>query len=287
MIARRSHIPPVVLTLAVLALAAVPAKAQSGSDIMNRAMAAQTERLAGVENITITQTTMGMAMVVYMEKREMGGTPTLVPVSMSMGGTVTPVPQEMAEGDWSNPFQEAWAGRTRLEGEEDLDGRTVKVLVIDDFSGLELPGLPGSAGSGSDFEAKHMRFWMDEDELVMRKMEMEAETRQEDGSMAPIQMAMFLDDYREVDGYLHPFVTRVITKGVMEAANVDQAEVQAQLAELRKQLEDMPAAQRAMMEGMLSSQIEMLEEMMGGDEGMEVTMTVTELKVNAGPPGGG
>jgi hypothetical protein len=49
----------------------------------------------------------------------------------------------------------------------------------------------------------------------------------------------------------------------------------------------MPEAQRAMMEGMLGAQIERLEGMLGGDGSMEMTITVREVKVNQGPPGGG
>jgi hypothetical protein len=48
----------------------------------------------------------------------------------------------------------------------------------------------------------------------------------------------------------------------------------------------MPEAQRAMLEGMLKPQIEQLEEMLGSEGGMEMTITVKEIKVNAGPPGG-
>jgi hypothetical protein len=197
-----------------------------------------------------------------------------------------PVPQDAESGDWSNPFQEGWAERARLVGEEEVDGRMTKVLIIDDFSELELPGLPGAGEGDEDVEPKAIRFWMDDDDLLMRKMELEAEARAEDGSLSPVLISMVLEDYREVGGYIHPFVMRANTKGMMEAADVDPEEMRAQLAQLRQQLADMPEAQRAMVEGMLQGQIDMLEEMLGGEEGMEMTVTVTDLKVNAGPPGG-
>ena len=74
-------------------------------------------------------------------------------------------------------------------------------------------------------------------------------------------MELFMEDYREVDGYMHPFVTRMLTRGMMQAADLDQAEIEAQLAQLRAQLDQIPEAQRAMVEGMLNAQIERLESM--------------------------
>ena len=49
----------VALALAVLAAFPVVANAQNAAEWMNQAMAAQAERLAGVENVTIVQDMMG------------------------------------------------------------------------------------------------------------------------------------------------------------------------------------------------------------------------------------
>ncbi len=207
---------------------------------------------------------------------------------MQMGGMTNQVPQDQMEGDWSNPFQEAWAQRTRLEGDDVVDGHPVKVLVIDDFDGLEMPGLPGQPGEEQKFTPTLMRFYLDDQDMLIRKVEMAADMPQDDGSTLPIEMTMYMEDYRNVDGYVHPFRTRTETKGMMGAMGADQQEVAAQLEELKKQLANMPESQRAMMEGMLKPQMEQLEAMMGsGGDSMDFTLTVTDLKVNAGPPGGG
>jgi len=261
--------------------------AQDASDLMRQAMAAQAERLANVENVTIVQDMMGMEMTMYMEKRGAGGTPVLMPVSVSVAGMTNVIPRDSAQADWSNPFQEEWVERARLVGTEQVDGHTVHVFLIDDFSGLELPGIPGGDEGDSEFRPGLFRFSLDEEQLYMRKVEMEGETVQPDGTVAPVQMTLFLGDYREVDGYLHPFVTRVISEGMLEAADVDQEELRAQLEEMQAQLDNLPQAQRAMMEGILGGQIAQLEEMLGGEGGMEMTMSVKEIRVNAGPPGGG
>jgi hypothetical protein len=241
-------------------------------------MAAQSERLSGVENVTIVQEMMGMEMSMYMEKRDAGGTPILVPVSVTMAGMTNPIPQDMAQADWSNPFQEEWVERTQLVGTEELDGQEVLVFLIDDFSGLDLPGMPGAGEGAEDFRPTSFRYSMVEDGFLLRQVQMEGEARRDDGSLFPVTMNMFLEDYREVDGYVHPFVTRVITEGMLEAADVDQAELQKQIDEMRAQMENMPEGMRGMIEG----QIEQLAGMLGGEEGMEMTITVKELKVNAG-----
>ncbi len=274
----------VAFVMAVFGAIPVEVEAQNGADIMARAMEAQAERLSGVNNITVTQNAMGMDMTHFMEKRDVDGVPTLVPVSISVGGQPMPMPSDAGEGDWANPFQKEWADRTQYEGKEVLDGVTVLVLAIDDFSGLETPAPPGGGNQAGEYQPRHMRFWMDKDQLVMRKMEMEAEIARPDGSVAPMHMTMFQEDFREVDGYLHPFVTRVITQGAMGAADMDQDQLRAQLAQMKAQMENIPEAQRAMMERMLGPQIEALEASLGG-EGMEMTMTVSKLEVNAGPPG--
>ncbi|MGD2120101.1 MAG: hypothetical protein PVJ76_00080 [Gemmatimonadota bacterium] len=269
------------VALAVPFLAIFPGSivAQDAQALMRRAMEAQAERLAGVENVTIVQETMGMEMSMYMEKQEIGGTPVLMPVSVTAAGMTQTMPQDMVQPDWSNPFQEAWIERTQLVGRDELEGNEVLVFRIDDFTGLELPRMPGSEQGAEDFRPSSFQYSMSEDDLLLRKVEMDGEMRGQDGSYSPIQMTMFMEDYREVDGYVHPFVTRVITSGMMEAADVDQEELRQQLEQMRAQMESIPESMR----GMIQGQIEQMESMLGGGgEGMEVTIAVKELRVNAG-----
>jgi hypothetical protein len=161
-----------VFSLALLAALPSLANAQDAAGIMKRALAAQVERLASVDNLTVVQDMMGMEMTMYMEKKDAGGIPVLIPVSVSVGGMTNPIPQDMAQADWSNPFQEAWVERTRLVGTEQVDGRQVRVFLIDDFSGLELPGLPGGGEGVADFRPNSFRYFLDEEALVVRKVEM-------------------------------------------------------------------------------------------------------------------
>jgi hypothetical protein len=272
-------------TLALVLAAALPAglQAQTGAGLWQRAMAMQAERLDRVKDVTITQDVMGLEVVVYMEKRETEGGPILVPVTTIMPGMINQVPSDESDADWSNPFQAEWAERTRIVGEAEVDNQTCTILAIEDFTDLEVPGLPGGETEAGDFTPRVMRFFVDEDDLVMRKMEMEADVTQEDGSAAPVNMAATMSDYRETDGYLHPFKTHTVMEGVADAMDVDKEELERQLAEMKQQMANMPAA----MQDMIASQVERLEEMLGEGGAMEVTITVKSVKVNAGPPGGG
>ena len=270
--------------LLVVMVLPLQAQAQSAQELMQAAVEAQTERLAGIENVTIVQEVMGMETTMRMEKRDLDGTPVLFPVSVSMGGMNVPIPEDTPQGDWARPFQEEWIDRAQLEGEETIDGHSTYVLTIDDFSGLEMPGVPGAAQGGPEIQPVLVRMWLDPDGYLTRKVVMDMEATREDGTTSSVHMEVFMEDYREVDGYVHPFITRSVTQGLMETQDIDQEELQAQLTELRAQLESMPEAQRRMMEGMLNAQIEQLEGMLGNEEGMEMVITVKELSVNSGLP---
>jgi hypothetical protein len=251
---------------------------------MRRAAAAHEERLAGVENVTIVQDMMGMEATLYMERQDVGGTPTLVPVETRVSGMTVQVP-EMNNSQWSSAFQDEWIERTRAEGTEVVDGRTLQVLVMDDFTGLDLQEVVGPGMDDRDFVPQRIRYLMDPSDLVVRRMTMEGEVERGDGRRQPFEMDMHMEDYREVEGYMHPFVTRIRNSGMMEAMDVDQEEMRAQLAQMRERWEAMPENQRGMMGGMIREQMERMEAMLGDDGSVEIVMTVRELRVNAGRPG--
>jgi len=261
-----------------------PLAAQSGPDLMRRAAAAHEERLAGVENVTIVQDMMGMEATLYMERQDVGGTPTLVPVETRVSGMTVQVP-EMNNSQWSSAFQDEWIERTRAEGTELVDGRTLQVLVMDDFTGLDLSQMSGPGTEDMEILPRRIRYLMDPGDLVVRRMTMEGEVERGDGRRLPCEMDMRMEDYREVEGYMHPFVTRIRNAGMMEAMDVDQEEMRAQLAQMRERWEAMPENQRGMMGGMIREQMERMEAMLGDDGSVEIVMTVRELRVNAGRPG--
>jgi hypothetical protein len=83
---------------------------------------------------------------------------------------------------------------------------------------------------------------------------------------------------------LHPYLTKVRMEGAMQAVEISpeqRAEAEANLAKLEKQMAEMPQSQRAMMEKMLGSQLEMLRKLVQSSA-LEVTIEVQELRVNEG-----
>ena len=161
------------------------------------------------------------------------------------------------------------------------------MFVMDDFTGLELPGMPAGSQGAQDFRPISVEYALDQEDLVPLRVVLDGEATRPDGTQSPVKMTMFMEDYREVEGYLHPFTTRAVTEGMAEAADIDRDQLQAQLDQIRAQLENMPEAQRSMMEGMMQAQIDRLEGMLGEGGTMEMTITVKDLRVNGGPPGGG
>lgn len=278
----RSRPPRYLALLFALSAAAAPLQAQDAAELIRRASALQVERLAQVEDLTITQEVMGMETVAHMEKREVDGVPTLVTVSIRANGMSIPVTEESNSMSLSGAIPEEWAQRVRLVGTDQVDGRPVHVLVIDDFTGLTFPSPPSGGAAAGDFHPSSMRFTLEEGTLLMRTMETTGELRSEGAPPTPFEMQMEATDYREVQGYWHPHRTRMVTRGALAVAGTDTEEIRAQVAQMRDRLDGMPADQRAMVESMILPQIERLEAMLGDDGAMEVVLTVTNLQVNTG-----
>jgi hypothetical protein len=79
---------------------------------------------------------------------------------------------------------------------------------------------------------------------------------------------------------LHPFLISVLVEGAIPGMSEGEVEeLRQQMADMEKQLAEMPESQRAMVEGMMKPQMERLEQMLGGG-GMEVTIQTKEVRVN-------
>jgi hypothetical protein len=251
---------------------AVPATAQSAKDVLETAMERHEQRLAGIDNITVVQEVMGFEMTSYFEKQMVDGHPTLM-MKDTGDGSMEDVGIDYAA------FKDI-ADHATLTGIETVDGQSCYALRVDDLSTLDWN--PSVGENDSDFTAKTGTFYIDRDEYLLRKMEIEGEA-QRDGRVVPVNMQMLVTDYREVDGWIHPFVTEMTVSGFAGGlSEEDKEEAREALEEMREQMKDMSASERAMMEKMMAGQIERLEEMLESGE-MNVTVQVKELRVNAGP----
>jgi hypothetical protein len=181
--------------------------------------------------------------------------------------------------------------RTRLVGEEEVDGRGAFHLRADDLSDIEV----SQPQEGTEVTLLAADFWIDTEEYVplRTRLEMEVES---DGRTAPVEIDMRLEAYERVGSLYEPTrqVTRISGLQAMMGAGPGQAddgeEAQQQLAEARQQLaeaeaqmDQIPEQFRGAVQGRLDQmrrQIETLE-----DEGVVESVLLRKvISVNEGPP---
>lgn len=177
--------------------------------------------------------------------------------------------------------------RSRIVGEESVDGAACWVLEATDLEGLDVVG----AGNADAMRVRTLRMWIDQELYVSRRFVMEAEMRT-DGGMQPVEMEARMSDFREVEGLVEPFRKVVSIKGMMDAmAAQDPARARemeqalAKMEQMEEQLADMPPEQRRMVEAQMGPMLERMRGMReGGLDGMEMVMETEEILVNRGPP---
>jgi hypothetical protein len=268
----------------LLTLVPEPAEAQSAQEIVARALDENIRRLAGVENLTIRSEVVGISMTTYLEKEMVDGYPVLWPREvggMGMGVEIDDEPWEFLTNprDLYGSAAEHWV----LEGRGSVEGRPTWRLSID---GANIPGVADGDWGDDEavFEAGRMVMELDQERLVPLRMEIEGLQEMEGGGAVGMSIAMTFSDYREVGGYLHPFLTvmeMTMGEGGMDPAEL--AEAQESWEEFQRQMEQMPPEQRRMMEEMMGDQIRAFQGMLSG-EPMLTEVRVTEILVNQGPP---
>lgn len=264
---------------ALVLLAAPSASAQSVADIVDQMYEVFERHARGVDNYTLVQSVMGFETVTYFEKEMVDGRPIFrMSESSTEGFSMSLGDDDVGYGDVFQ-FGPDLVEHGRYAGREEIDGNAVHVLAIDDLSTLDIGGPSGP--EDMDFVAKSAKLYVDVEMMVVRSMEFNGEATTDRG-VQEMTTRVDMEDFREVDGLLMPHRTVMHIEGL---GGMMDPEMQAQMEEMRKQLESMPEAQREMMERMMAGQMENLEKMMSG-EGMTFEVTVTEVRVNAGPPSG-
>ena len=275
----------VFVALAVLASLHGPAPSlhgQNAQEILAQAMERYEQNLAGVENITVRQEVMGVETTAYMVRGTVGGHSILQPMEVDATGAEVDPLEEV--GDlWASPHElyVSLADRWTMEGRGTVDGRETWLLSLSDPEALDWDMPTGPAGG---FTPERVELELAVDDLVPLAMRISGQGTASGGPQS-FGMQIRFSDYRTVSGYLHPFLISLETDGA--APGVSEAEMEEArrgLAELEREMENMPEAQRAMMERMMGDQIQMLREMVEGG-GLQLEIRVTDLQVNAGPPG--
>jgi hypothetical protein len=261
---------------------AEPASAQSAKDIFEDAIAAHAKRMEDVQNYTLIQETMGIETILYFERVEGAEGPEFELRKTIVGGAVLEdvATEDESPGGWdAYAFFPEIAERARYEGREDINGRSAHKIVVEDLGDLDFWGAMQTPEQG-EYRPRRGTFFVDPDALVMVRMDMEGTITAPEGTR-DANATIFMEDYREVDGMLHPFVTRMSFEGVMPAdmSEEDIEEARRSMEELKKNMDAIPESMR----GMLQQQLDNLERMVGSGT-MEIQMTVKELRVNHGPP---
>lgn len=279
-VSRLSRLARTAFSLAFLAPAGVATlHAQTGEEIMRTALERYQERMEGIDDYTVVQEAMGFESVTYFERSEVDGHAVFLP--RSRAGSAA------ARGAPANPYASfaEVAQRAERTGELTVDGEACHVLVVTDFEGIDVWGSDGGPGGGA-FTPERATFLVDRDEYLLRRIGVSG-TSTEQGEPRQVSFTADLRDYRDTDGVVHPWVTEVTVEGARaQMSEEEQEEMRRSLEEMRAQLEQMPEQQRQMMERMMGGQLEKMETMLARGT-MDVTVTVTEIRVNEGPPGDG
>lgn len=270
------HLRTLALPTVVLFPAAMPAGAQSASEIIDRMLGHYEVRAEGIDDYTLVQSVMGFETVSYFVKETQDGRPVFRMRDSSGGGSET----EPGSGSLDEIYSmgENLKENASYVGREDVGGYVVHVLELESLEDSDL----GQAIGDSEFTPKRGRLFLDVDSYVPRRMVFEGELVNDEGTHA-VTSTMDLEDYQDHEGMLIAHHSVITVEGLGAAIDED---ARAEFEKMERELESMPPEQRRMVESMMSDQLEQFRAMMeGGDGPMVVDVEVHEVRVNAGPPG--
>lgn len=244
---------------------ATATRAESASDVAEEALERYAERAEGIESFTVVQEVAGQETTQRFVKTMVDGYPVFQPEGSAPSGNA-------AMSDYSRMLQ-----RARETGTERVGGVETRTLVVEDFSGLTF----GPEGSET-FQPERMTLYIDTEEYLPRKMEIAGEVVV-DSQPRPVTTTITLEDYQIVEGFMYPYRTTVQAEGLMGAmGDDDRAEMERQLEEFDRRMEEMPAEQRRMAERAMGPRVEQMRRMMESGA-LEQTVVVKELRVNTEP----
>jgi peptidoglycan hydrolase-like protein with peptidoglycan-binding domain len=164
----------------------------------------------------------------------------------------------------------------RLVGTETIDGRSAFHLKSDE---IDVQQTDGEA----EYTMDAMSIWIDTQEYVPLRMKIDG-TMTSAGETRPMTIESLMTDYRTVPGssMYESYKQTMKISGMMDAAQeAEMRDAVKQLEDLDKQMAEMPANQRAMMENMMGPQLEAMRSMAAGG-GFQTQTVVQSIQVN--PP---
>ncbi len=164
----------------------------------------------------------------------------------------------------------------RYLGTETVDGLNAHVILFDEMRMI--------AEVHDDLEdpVDELRLYFDDEHWVLRQMTFTAHETLDDGTVQTIEPRLLMTDYRNIEGMMIPFKTIINIGGFSDyMSDAEREEAVQALAEMERELAQMPDEQREMIEQMMSGQLDQLRQMLE-DDTIEFIHEIKEVKVNTG-----
>lgn len=266
------------LVLSTLSASPAVVAGQDAREILRTALQRYEERVADIDDYTVIEDIDGMRASIRFEKEMVDGHPVFR-ARVLPGGDLQAVPGGDRQQAARSPAIFAEIRDVRVTGSETLDGRPVWVLEVPDAGQLGL--------GGSGFTPSTLEIHLDQERYVPLRMRL-AGRMDAEGQSHDVTMVTRLEDYRDVQGLLHPFRTTVTVEGLMGGmSDADRGEMQDEMQRMQEQLASLPPEQRSMMEQQMRNMpqmrqiMEMMEAQSAGKD-LEMTIQVQEVRVNEG-----
>jgi len=263
-----------ILMNAGLILQAQPSPGQLADQIIDR----NNERLSQIHTIEI-EVTMGEGGIIpasatrYIKRTEQGRS------WLEPEGDDPDMDSGLLSGVFDDQVPILISGASSISNES-MNGYRVYKVVVDDVDLLNRlieDDFEFEDDMDMEMEVKRATMWIDRDELIARKMFFE----QTDEYGNDLNVEITLSDYREHQGLPIAHSVSVKMSGIdTQFTEEDIAEARQALRELEQQLQQMPEAQREMIERQLRPQIERFEQMIESGEIGEIIFRVTDVRVN-------
>ena len=252
-----------ILCLAMIVLFVLPASSLAGKmtaeKVIQNCVASYEEQMKGVEDITIVTdrdityrkwiTIEGETVCKTRNEMEIMGKKFVAIYDGIYRWGQDPVSGEVTKEKIDyDPYQtiENLEGITaQYGGTEEIDGYETHILDIEDITKL--------MGSAKPAEMEELRvsgkLWVDAEDWVIRKMEMNIEGVDEEGEERTVKITIEMKDFRKKNGLLTPYRTVMTTVmavdgGIPGLSPEEEQEMRQALAEVQKQLEAMSPEER-------------------------------------------
>ena len=268
----------------------ISASAQSVESITQNMSDEYSSWIADLEDLTTVATVEGSvvpldSVVTYQRKVSGGRAPEFETRSRMFGGMPNMMPDDGggARLDVLSNYHKMFTmlrDSAEFVGREMLDGEETFVLSVDDMTPFyQAMMAPARTNPDMTVEAKAGRFYIDSDEWMLRRIELNLTVERGSGPRT-IEAVTTLSDYRRVNSLLYPYRVETTMDNMLSSG--EKQKMQQRIDELQAQMEKMPAQRRRQMESMVGAQLNRMKDMVDGR--MTLAFVVQDLKINAGRP---